>query len=179
MVRNRKTPEDLIDRLPSMLSYDPQTGILRWLEKRKGRRFELPVGNPDTNCRSGKTYLRVKVNYQTYLAHRLIWVLLHGRWPDGDIDHQDGDGTNNVLTNLREVPHVDNQKNMRRSSINVTGCTGVVWLKKARRWASRLYIGKRYVSGGHHVNFEDAVAARKALEVEHGFHPNHGQDRPL
>lgn len=179
MAHKRKAPEDLVDTLPSMLRYEPDTGRLYWLERRKGRRFDLPVGNPDTNCRSGKTYLRVKVNYQTYLAHRLIWVLVHGRWPNGDIDHEDGDGTNNVLTNLREVAHVDNQKNMRRSCVNVTGCTGVTWVKSDGKWAARIYKGKSIVGLGYYDKYEDAVAARKLGEVEHGFHRNHGSDRPL
>lgn len=179
MANNRKTPETLLSTLPLMLRYEPDTGRLYWLERKPGRRFDQPVGNPGTNCRSGKTYLRVKIDYQTYLAHRLVWVLVHGRWPIGDIDHEDGDGTNNVLTNLREVTHVDNQKNMRRSIANVTGCTGVVWVKRDRKWSARLYVGKRYIPCGNFDTYEEAVVARKAAEIEHGFHRNHGSDRPL
>lgn len=30
---------------------------------------------------------------------------------------------------------------------------------------------------GYFNAFDDAVAARKAAEVEHNFHPNHGEQR--
>ena len=99
--------------------------------------------------------------------------------PPGEIDHIDGDGTNNRLDNLREVSHKNNQKNMKRLSNNTTGCTGVVWLKYRKMWEARIYVGKKIIGLGSYKNFEDAVSARKRGEAEHGFHPNHGSDRPL
>lgn len=39
--------------------------------------------------------------------HRVIWWHVHGYWPK-EIDHIDGDKTNNRISNLREVTHRQN-----------------------------------------------------------------------
>jgi len=181
MAKHRVESEETAELVKQTFRYDPETGHLYRLKKVKGAKFGEPVGYANKNVRSGKTYILVRMNYGTYVAHRLIWVLVHGRWPglNMDIDHEDGNGANNKLDNLREVTRVVNQKNQRRLSTNTSGCTGVTWVKRDRKWSARLYVGKRYIPCGNFDTYEEAVAARKAAEKEHGFHPNHGSDRPL
>lgn len=181
MATHRVETAETTELVKQTFRYDPESGQLFRLRRVLGARFGEPVGYANKNSRTGKTYILVRMNYGTYVAHRLIWVLVQGRWPAPgmDIDHEDGDGTNNRWTNLREVTHVENQKNMKRLSNNTSGCTGVVWLKSRQLWEARIYEGKKIIRLGSYENFEDAVAARKRGEVEHGFHPNHGSDRPL
>lgn len=179
MAKPRVETQETAELVKQTFRYDPETGLLYRQRPVVGHTFGTPVGYPNKNCRSGKTYVIVRMNYGMYVAHRLIWVVVHGRWPVGELDHEDGDGTNNRLTNLREVTHVANQKNMKRMSNNTSGCTGVVWLKSRQMWEARIYKGKKIIGLGSYKRFEDAVAARKRGEVEHGFHPNHGSDRPL
>lgn len=172
--------QQTLDRIKQELRYDSDTGYLYRLRPVKGHTFGTPTGSLG-KTKHGKTYVGVMLDYKRYLAHRLIWVLVYGRWPaDGmEIDHIDGDGSNNKLSNLREVPHVDNQKNQRRMSTNTSGCTGVSWRKERQRWSAKMYKGKSTIYLGLFKTFEEAVAARKAAEIRYGFHPNHGSDRPL
>lgn len=94
--------------------YDPDTGILVW-KKRPIEHFY----NHQSFCRwntmfSGKTaghkskdrygfYLSVRVNISTYKAHRLIWKIVTGTDPCGEIDHINGIKTDNRFINLRDA----------------------------------------------------------------------------
>jgi len=64
----------------------------------------------------------------------------------------------------------DRLKVQRIGSNNSSGCVGVSWNKESEKWVA--YITK---SGKHYHlistnNWWDAVCARKAAEIEHGFH---------
>jgi len=47
-----------------------------------------------------------------YLAHRLAWKFIYGRWPT-EIDHLDGNPSNNSMWNLKEVSHQENLFNLK------------------------------------------------------------------
>jgi len=179
MAKPRQETQETAELVKKTFWYDPETGLLYRFKSVPKCKLEQPAGYPQKNCRSGKTYIRVRMNNGQYMAHRLAWVLVHGAWPAGELDHEDGDGTNNRLTNLREVTHGQNQKNMRRPSHNSSGYVGVVWLKDDKKWSARVYKGNKTICYGVYTDKQDAIAARKAAEAEHGFHQNHGSDRPL
>ena len=86
-----------------------------------------------------------------YLAHRVIYALKHGEWPNY-IDHINGDRIDNRLTNLRSVIRTQNSCNARKPTIN-----------------------RKRKALGNFVNFDEAVACRKESQVSLGFHPNHGR----
>lgn len=71
-------------------------------------------------------YYKVKLNHKKIGCHRVIWELHYGA-PDPGlmIDHIDGDGTNNRVSNLRLVSRTANMRNARQRADNQTGVTGV------------------------------------------------------
>lgn len=97
--------------------------------------------------------------------HRVI-----AQTPDGlDTDHVDGDGLNNVRTNLRFATRSQNNRNQRRHDRNTSGHKGVSWHKKDKRWRACIHVNNRYIHLGHFVNIEDAVAAYENASAElHG-----------
>lgn len=119
------------------------------------------------------------VRRKRYKAHRLIYLLQTSAWPPDEIDHLNGDGTDNRWENLRAATPEENRQNLRKYSSNRSGHTGVCWHKHCGKWAARIMVHRRNIHLGYFTSKEDAVAARKKAEVEHGFHPNHGIDRPL
>jgi hypothetical protein len=170
----------MIEELRAALEYDAISGELIWKH-----RDNMPacvnwmagtvVRSTPHNNGSGNSYLRVCVNRKHYFFHRVAWMLAHGEIPDGCvIDHIDGDGTNNRLSNLRVVPHVINSRNQKRSKNCKSGVMGVTWAPVKNKWLARISSGKHRKFLGLFDQFEDAVAARKRAERELGYHINHG-----
>jgi len=119
-------------------------------------------------CKNG--YRRVRFDGEPYQTHRIIWKLLYGEDP-AEIDHINGNRSDNRITNLRSVCHYENMRNMKKMPSNSSGVTGVFWCKDRSKWGA--FIGKKNL--GRFDRFEDAVAARKQAEEEYGYHPNHGR----
>lgn len=73
-----------------------------------------------------KGYRRVQVDGEHYLAHRLIWLMIHGKFPTDMLDHINGDKADNRITNLREATNQQNQHNrIKPQSHNKSGFLGV------------------------------------------------------
>jgi len=157
-----------VDRL---LAYDGEN--LRWKVK-PARKIRVgdEAGSLQRN-QDGKEYWKVKVNGKIYKAHRIIWLLVHKTWPENQIDHIDGDGLNNRIENLRDVPHAENHKNVRKPKNNTSGHVGVY--RERDKWRAEIKVSGRQIRLGLFASFDEAVAAREAAEAEHGFHENHGK----
>jgi hypothetical protein len=61
-------------------------------------------------------YTRIKINGNLFYAHRLVWFISYGVFPEGDIDHVDGDKSNNRIENLRDVSRKVNTQNRKKHS---------------------------------------------------------------
>lgn len=124
------------------------------------------------HCRG---YLAGSIHDRDYLAHRVLWLLATGDWPIGDIDHINGIKNDNRFVNLRSVSHSSNMKNQRIRSSNSSGVMGVCWNASRGKWVAQITVDSQGKFIGMFDSFDAAVAARKAAEERHGFHPNHGR----
>lgn len=164
-----------------LFEYNPETGELFWRVQRTPQSRMRP-GSVAGTARSngcGKHYRIVEVMGIQYRAQYLIWLIVTGKLPDEQIDHIDGDGMNNAWVNLRDVTRYENRLNLRRMSSNTSGATGVFWDEPRECFVAYIYKHRKKYHLGSFTSFEEALAVRKAAEVELGFHPNHGTDRPL
>jgi hypothetical protein len=92
--------------LRQMFDYNDQTGVLTWKE----RAFDSPLAfgwntkyaNKIAGVKNNAGYITVSINKKRYLAHRIIWKMLHNTEPK-IVDHIDGNRTNNSKFNLREA----------------------------------------------------------------------------
>jgi hypothetical protein len=128
--------------------------------------------------RVGKKYRRVRVNGKAYFAHRLIWLYVRGYFPE-QIDHINGNGLDNRLINLRGSDSTGNSRNRRKYASNTSGHTGVYRCKPHSKWQVKIKINGVQKHLGYFHDINEAIKARKQAEIEHGFHVNHGQERPL
>ena len=144
-------------RLRQLLHYDPQTGLFRWRVGRPGFRRDMD-GQTAGYRESVGGRISVTVEYGVYRAHRLAWLYMTGRWPIGEIDHKDGDASNNRWTNLREVSRGVNQQNMRRPhKDNAAGFLGVV--QRGDRFRASICVNRKRHYLGAYETPEAAHAA--------------------
>lgn len=166
--------------LKQKLHYNPDTGYLYW-NKTAGKNGGINAGDVagyEHKGPKGKIYIKIRINRISYLAHRLAWLYMYGFFPE-EIDHIDGNGTNNRLNNLRNVSRMDNCRNIRKAKNNTSGITGVGIDKRYNKWCAKIQIHGRNKSLGYFDNIFDAACARILAQQQYGFHKNHGSDRPL
>lgn len=95
-----------LERLKEVLKYEPETGLFYWKVSNSNR---VKVGDVADCPRQG--YIQIMIDKVTYIAHRLAWLYVYGKWPDGDIDHINGVRNDNRISNLRDVSKNMNQQN--------------------------------------------------------------------
>jgi hypothetical protein len=154
----------------SLLDYDPETGILRWKT-----RNDVP---PKWNGRYAgkiagtivKGHISVRIYKSPFSAHRLIWVIMTGQWPDNDIDHEDTNGLNNRWDNLREATDSQNNFNRGPRRDNTTGFKGVTKRRtKKPSWIAQIVAHGKFRYLGTFPDPESAHAAYVAAAAElHG-----------
>ena len=174
--------------LRKLLRYEPDTGKLYWRErtldmfvdKKQGAKHNSAQWNckyaekDALACVDQRGYKRGKIFGRVYLAHRVIWAMYYGEWPDY-IDHINGVRDDNSISNLRSVTALENSRNAKRRYDNVSGVCGVGWLSDRKKWYARIKVDGKNKHLGCFTNFECAVAARKDAETKYGFHKNHGR----
>lgn len=143
--------------------------LSRFAGKRAG--CEVKVGN--------MTYRQVRLNNVLYMEHQVVWVIENGEF-ETMIDHFDGNGLNNKITNLRPVDRVLNGRNCAMKKNNTSGVTGVYWHKQNNNWVAEGHwtedgINKKK-SLGSYKDISDAKAARELWILECGnFTDRHGK----
>lgn len=163
--------------LKQLLHYDPKTGHFTWLVNRGKAAPGKIAGH--LCLKNTKQYRIIGVNGRIDRAHRLAFLYMTGAMPTGEVDHINGDGTDNRWRNLREVERVDNCRNMRLHNHNSSGVSGVSWRVQKGKWRAYITSNNKQINLGHFSDFFEAVCARKSAELKHGYHFNHGSVRPL
>lgn len=172
-----------------LLDYDPVTGGLIWRERTVEHFFGAEQSR-EHSCKiwnsrnAGQLALRTKnkngyyhgaIHGQTITAHKAIWAIVHGKWPEHQIDHENGDRLDNRLSNLRDVPGSVNSKNMKRNCRNTSGYTGVHLHRRTGKWVASIKGAGKVRNLGYFASKEAAHAARLAASERFGFHANHGR----
>lgn len=163
------------DELKSRLHYNPETGVFTWLHNpamplRWNVRYPGKAAGTFTKLR----YVSISIDKKRYYSHRLAFLYVHGYVPE-EVDHVDGNPSNNRLSNLRAANRSVNMKNLRRNSVNKSGTTGVRWDENRKKWCAYIQVDGKRVGAKRFKTREEAEAHRKLLGREHGFHENHGR----
>lgn len=140
-----------------------------------GRQIGKEAGR--VNYSSG--YRQLRIDYIEYQTHRMVYLWVHKKFPDNQIDHIDHDKLNNNPKNLRDVTHIENHKNVSIYKNNKSGTMGVIKVRNGKKyyWRSSVRIfGKLkykcfpFTDEGK----EDCIIYTKKVYKDNGFHPNHG-----
>lgn len=145
-------PESLTaEDLKAVLSYDAQTGLFHWLRTRR----VAGCGRPDG-------YVIVGLYGRLYLAHRLAWLWMTGKWPEMHVDHINRSKGDNRFANLRQASVPQNLANSGPRTSSKTGIKGVSWCASTQKWRATITVNGRQKSLGRHRELEAAMAAYQA-----------------
>lgn len=130
------------------------------------------AGKPAFTTHDEKGYARGSIFGRKHLAHRVIWALTTGRWPQEAIDHIDGNPANNRIDNLREATKAENAQNIARSRRNTSGFTGVAYIKRRDKWQAIITVdGRHHFLGEFKTKEEAAQAYANGKARLHKFQP--------
>lgn len=161
------------NELRQLLEYDPATGVFIWKERPNGsvswnKRFAGKVAG--RTIPNGRGYLEIVIGGKLYFSHRLAWFYVTDAWPIENIDHADGDKTNNRFGNLREASASQNGWNANGHRDSALGLKGVYRQTRCETYTANFRVNKRRVYVGAFNSPEDAAAAVSQARKQH-----HGQ----
>lgn len=115
------------------------------------------------------SYQKIYAFGKTLRGHQVAWLLFYRCWPSGEIDHDDGDGLNNRISNLRDGTRSQNQRNQRPGKRNRSGFVGVSWDESSNKWMAQIRVDGKIAFQGRFRRLKDAVHARRAAAEANGF----------
>lgn len=141
-----------------------EDGTLWWRTAKRGRRALEPA----FSTRMSNGYLCGMFRGVRLLAHRVVWALHHGEWPDEWLDHINRDRTDNRPENLRVVgPALSNHNRAVHNTKNGIGYLGVTKASKGERFVAQIQRDKEHYYLGLFDTAEEAARERdkKAKEL--------------
>lgn len=114
-------------------------------------------------------YNQVSLLGRPYLVHRVVYLIVTGRWPRHEMDHINQDKTDNRWSNLRTASHSQNGANKGRGRTNRSGYKGVHLCSFTGLWRARIKLKGKSTCLGRFTSPEAAHAAyAKASRRIHG-----------
>ncbi len=143
------------ERLKAVIHYDPETGAFTWINP-SGKRAK--AGTP-AGCWS-RGYLKIGIDGKEYGGNRLAWLYVYGEWPANEVDHINGNPSDNRIANLRDIDHRLNIQNQRRPHrVNTSGLLGVHWTVSKGKWKASMSHMNKSVHIGYFKTPEEASEA--------------------
>ena len=133
------------------LHYNPDDGSFVWVKKPCNR---IVAGSTAGYMRPDG-YKMLGMFGGLYLYHRVAWLWMTGEEAPSDIDHIDGNPSNNAFANLRLATRSQNNMNAKTPKTNKAGLKGAMWCNKDNRWYGRITLNGR----AHHLGVYDCPAA--------------------
>lgn len=147
--------------------YDPETGNLCHAKSKNSG--EIPKGSIAGYITSSG-YRKVKINSIPYPAHHIAWLIYYGEHCTEQMDHINGNRSDNRISNLRVVNHSQNMQNSVMNISNTSGVKGVSYCPYGRKKAYRAQINvNNEVYKQDFLTLEEAEAWLLVLRTElHG-----------
>jgi hypothetical protein len=138
---------------------------------------EIGVQGVKNGTEAGSTngigYLTVQIKGRKFRVHRIIYYLHYGIWPeDFQVDHIDGDKTNNKPENLRLVTHKQNHRSYKKPTKGASSkYRGVYWEKSRNKYLARIRLDSKNIHLGSFTCEKEAALAYNIAAEKYGFNP--------
>lgn len=157
------------ERLNELLTFDPDTGEIRWKVSQGTCKAGGIAGSIVIS--KGKEYRQIKIDSIPYYAHRLARFYYYNDQPI-EVDHANGNGLDNRKENLRPSNRKHNTTNASKRKDNTSGVIGVRYHKQMKLWVAQ-YGGpefiKKYGTRRYFDDFFESVCCRKSWENQYGM----------
>jgi len=148
-----------VHEIRQVLDYDTETGV-----------FLFKDGSPAGHlCPKG--YRIIRIYGRNYRAGRLAFKLAIGHDPEHEVDHINGNRSDDKAWNLRDATRSENNRNHRLRRDNASGFKGVSMEKRTGRYRALITAGGKQQSLGYFETAEQAhkAYATAAFEMHKGF----------
>ena len=173
--------------IAAMFAYDANTGFFVWRDRPDSqfsrasdainwrKRF---LGKPAFITDNGRGYKCANIGGRRVYAHRAAFACMTGNFPSNEVDHINGDPSDNRWSNLRDVTATINCRNKAAPSRRAaSGIQGIYRTNKPSCWVPQISVGNRSISLGATPCIGIALKRRRAAESKLGFHENHGRQQ--
>lgn len=142
--------------LTNLFDVDFHAGTLTWknVSKYHKEKNGCPAGTPRKN-RNDKVYWVITIRKHAYKRSRIIFAMAHGRWPKDNIDHINGNSTDDRLVNIREATATQNAWNHKTRSKRLPLPMGVRVVGSGR-YQARISCNKQMHHLGTYATPEEA-----------------------
>lgn len=160
------------------VTYNAETGVMTWRNRPRSHFRSDKCWNHFNNVYANRSvgrethgYLRFGLTHEgkmhNFYVHRIAYLISTGEMPEF-VDHIDGNGLNNQLSNLRRATFQENLRNVPARKHNKLGVKGVR-LNRHGRYVARMTIDRKSVQIGVFRTLEAARAAyNAAANAVHG-----------
>ena len=160
--------------LRNLLDYCPETGVMQWKPRdlnlfptsSAARRWHTRwCGKPAMNTWDKAGYKVGSIAGVSMKAHRVAWAIHFGQWPKDDIDHMNGDKSDNRIRNLRPATRAENSR-YSTSSYGSSRFKGVSRHRKTGKWRATITVNRKQFHLGLFGTQELAAIRYNAAAVE-------------
>jgi hypothetical protein len=142
--------------LTELFEFNANKGVLVWRKPRP----KIRVGQ-EAGCLHHRGYINLEIDGKHYAAHRVIWFYVTGKWPKTQIDHINGNKSDNRFENLREATNGQNRANTKNNNKHgLKGIKHLHWMKPGTRcWQAQITHNKKVIYLGCFYTKEEAHSA--------------------
>lgn len=160
--------------LRDILDYELETGVFVWKWREDLRiRDNKRLAGTSAGCLMDDGYICIGIKRKYFKAHRLAWLYVHGQWPSMQIDHINGDKSDNRIANLREASMAENKWNSRPASTNKSGVKGVSFDKQSGKWKAGICVRGEKIHLGYFASLDEAASIYRQEAIRrHGVFVN-------
>lgn len=162
--------------LKELLIYDSLSGNVFWrdrgekwfVDERSYNIFKTSFLMKQVKNVDGAGYYQIPIFGKFFLSHRVIWLYVHGYWPENQIDHINGNKLDNRIENLRECTIAQNMHNSKPNKNARIPYKGV-YLRKDGMYISEIHNNNKKFWLGSFKTAEDAAKAYDEAAIKmHG-----------
>jgi len=144
----QKEQRHLQFRISDLMRYAPETGLFIWLVSRGAVKAGDVAGC--THKRSG--YIYITIDGKQYLAARLAYLFMTGRFPQPTIDHINQNRADNRWENLQQATFQEQRINQGDPAKNDTVSTEACCNKQNSEWKPTIKVDDKV---NHFEQFDD------------------------